>query len=282
VRSGRGDAPADGHDAEIAPPRAETPLRSGRAPVPASCASYGLGRILARGAITRGGGGMTQPARRAHYGTVVCWRWCSWLAAPPALRRNEFVIVQGCESSGAESAGIWGRGTEIATYSTSCPGARTRGSMAPGCEGTDVFEDLVGGLGPDVGPEVVVPGRDPARISALSARTDRWARCSFLFRQFGELRSTRSSQDEVVGVKSRTRSAAPPRSRYRAACQPRPARSATAAPARSRSRPDVTNSPIERARHRSAPPQQQGPASREPARYIRSSDQGSLVSRAGR
>jgi hypothetical protein len=102
---------------------------------------------------------MTQPARRGtlrHCGVLAV----VLLAAPPALRRNEFVIVQGCESSGAESAGIWGRGTEIATYSTSCPGARTRGSMAPGCEGTDVFEDLVGGLDPDVGPEVIVPGRD--------------------------------------------------------------------------------------------------------------------------
>src|SRR3712207_5130450 len=110
-------------------------MRSGRAPVPASCASYGLGRILARGAITRGGGRMTQPARPAHTALLACWGWCSWLAAPSALQRNEFVIVQECESSGAQSAGIWARGTDITTCSTSRPGARTRGSMAPGCEG---------------------------------------------------------------------------------------------------------------------------------------------------
>ena len=79
---------------------------------------------------------MAQPARPAHVALLACWGWCSWLPAPPALRRNEFVIVQECESRGAESA-----------------------------------------------------------ASRLG--------------QFGEQRSTRLSQDEVVGVNCRTRWPAP-------------------------------------------------------------------------
>ena len=69
----------------------------------------------------------------------------------------------------------------------------------------DGVEDLVGGLGPDVGAGVLVPGVDPWRMSALRARTERCApRLSSLVVSSANQRSTRLIQLLEVGVKCST------------------------------------------------------------------------------
>ena len=67
-------------------------------------------------------------------------------------------------------------------------------------------EDLVGGLGPDVGSRVVVPGVDPGADVGVELRGPSvWVpRRSFLVVSSANQRSTRFSHDELVGVKCRT------------------------------------------------------------------------------
>jgi hypothetical protein len=70
----------------------------------------------------------------------------------------------------------------------------------------DRFGDLVGGLGPDERPRVLVAGLDPGAVSALSWRTDRCApRLSLLAVGSANQRSTRFSHDALVGVKCTTK-----------------------------------------------------------------------------
>ena len=112
----------------------------------------------------------------------------------PALNNEHYA----CAASGVQPP--------FMPAAATCTGGRSRTGQSRTGELPWICRIETGGSGPDVGSGLSFQVSIQARMSVLSWRTERWVpRRSFLVVSSANQRSTRLSQEELVGVKCRTK-----------------------------------------------------------------------------